>query len=184
VTGFGGGVQQFGHPAPGTAVAGGVGFAAESAPQFHLDLGSLALGDTVEEGVLVAGWQVLDPSGQLARIVFRLCQGRARLGRDREQVGVEAEEVGQRALWCGEHSQAGGHRWFELLLFVVVEGVLVAFPGSVGCQPGQVKGTQVPGGEFGADARDGRQGILGVFDPVSAIVFTGQIENEVFAGLG
>jgi len=46
------------------------------------------LGDPVEEGVLVAGRQVLDPSGQLARIDFRLGQGRAGLGCDREQVGV------------------------------------------------------------------------------------------------
>jgi hypothetical protein len=82
--------------------------------------------------------QVLDPSGQFAGIVFRLGQGRAGLGCDREQVGVEAQEVGQGALWCGEHSQAGGHRWFEFVFFVVVEGVLVAFPGAVGRQPGQV----------------------------------------------
>jgi hypothetical protein len=60
------------------------------------------------------------------------------------------------ALWCGEGAQACGNRWFEAGFLVVVEGVLVAFPGSVRCQPGQVKGTQVPGGEFGADAHDGR----------------------------
>jgi hypothetical protein len=63
VTGFGGGVQEFGHPAPGTAVAAGVGFTAELAPQFHLDLGAMALGNPVEERVLVARRQVLDPSG-------------------------------------------------------------------------------------------------------------------------
>src|SRR6266571_1582173 len=75
VAGFGGGVQQFGHRAPGAAVAGGAGFAAEPAPQLHLDLRAMALGNPVEEGVLIARRQVLDPSGQLAGIVFRLGQG-------------------------------------------------------------------------------------------------------------
>jgi hypothetical protein len=55
VTGFGGGVRGFGHPVPGTAVAAGVRFTAEPAPQFHLDLGAMALGNPVEKGVLVAG---------------------------------------------------------------------------------------------------------------------------------
>src|SRR5437588_12691599 len=64
VTRLSGGVQEFGHCSPGTAVAG-VGFAAEPAPQFHLDLDAMALGNPVEEGVLVADRQVLDPSGQL-----------------------------------------------------------------------------------------------------------------------
>ena len=50
VTGFGGGVREFGHPVPGTAVAAGVGFTAEPAPQFHLDLGAMALGNPVEKG--------------------------------------------------------------------------------------------------------------------------------------
>jgi hypothetical protein len=118
VTGFGGGVQEFGHSAPGTAVAAGVGLTAEPAPQFHLDLGAMALGNPVEERVLVARRQILDPSGQLAGVVFRLGQGRARLGCDREQVGVQPEEVGQGALWGGEDSQAGGHRWFEFVFFV------------------------------------------------------------------
>src|SRR6266516_2964304 len=59
VTGFGGGEQEFGHPAPGTAVAAGVGFTAEPAPQFHLDLGAMALGNPVEERVLVARRQIL-----------------------------------------------------------------------------------------------------------------------------
>ena len=108
VTGFGGGVQQFGHPALGTAAAAGVGFTAEPAPQFHLDLGAMALGNPVEELVLVARRQILDPSGQLAGVVLRLGQGRARLGCDGEQVGVEAEEVGQGALWGGEDFQAAG----------------------------------------------------------------------------
>lgn len=144
VTGLSGCIQEFGHRPPGTAVAGGVGFAAEPAPQLHLDLGSVALGNPVEEGVLLAGRQVLDPPGQLAGIDFRLGQGRAGLGCDREQAGVEAEEVGQGALWRSEDSQAGGHRWLQFVLFVAVEGVPVAFPGSVGRQPGQIQGTQVP----------------------------------------
>lgn len=63
VAGFGGGVQELGHPAPGMAVAGGVGFTAEPAPQFDLDLGAMALGNPVEELVLVAWRQILDPSG-------------------------------------------------------------------------------------------------------------------------
>jgi hypothetical protein len=88
------GIQEFGHRPPGTAVAGDVGSAAEPAPQLHLDVSSMTSGNPVEKGVLVAGRQVLDPSGQLARIEFRLCQGRACLGCDREQVGAEAEEVG------------------------------------------------------------------------------------------
>jgi hypothetical protein len=71
------------------------------------------------------------------------------LGCDGEQVGVEAEKVGQGALWSGEGAQTGGNRWFEVGFFVVVEGVLVAFPGSASRQPSQVEGAQVPGGEFG-----------------------------------
>jgi hypothetical protein len=130
MAGFGGAVQQFAHRTAGTAVAGGVGSTAEPAPQFHLDLGSLALGNPVEERVLVAWRQILDPSGQLAGVVLRLGPGRARLGCDGEQVGVEAEEVGQGALWGGEDSQAGGDRWFAFVFFVVAEGVLVAFPGA------------------------------------------------------
>jgi hypothetical protein len=62
VAGFGGGVQQFAHRTAGMAVAGGVGFTAEPAPQFQLDLGSMALGNPVEELVLVAWRQILDPS--------------------------------------------------------------------------------------------------------------------------
>lgn len=127
MAGFGGSVQQLAHRTAGTAVAGG-GFTAEPAAQFHLDLGAMALGNPVEECVLVAGRQILDPFGQPAGIVFRLGRGRARLGCDGEQVGVEAEEVGQGALCCGEGAQAGGHRWFEVGFFVVVEGVLVASP--------------------------------------------------------
>ena len=55
VTSFGSGIQQFGHRTAGTAVAGGIGFAAEPAPQLHLDLGAMALGNPVQEGVLVTG---------------------------------------------------------------------------------------------------------------------------------
>jgi hypothetical protein len=132
VTCFGGCVQQFGHGTPRMTVAGGTEITVEPASQFHLDVGALALGNPAEECVLVADGQVLDPFGQLAGIVFRLGQGRARLGCDGEQAGVEAEEVGQGALWCGERSQASGNRWFEIVFQVVVEGVLVAFPGSVG----------------------------------------------------
>lgn len=131
LTGFGGGVQQFGHRTAGVPAGGGAGFAPEPALQLHLDLGALALGNPVEERVLAARGQILDPSGQLAGVVFRLDQGWARLGCDREQAGVEAQEVGQRPLGCGEGSQAGGDWWFEVAFFVVAEGVLVAFPGSV-----------------------------------------------------
>jgi hypothetical protein len=56
--------------------------------------------------------------------------GRAGLRCDREHVGVKAQEVGQGALGRGERSQAGGHRWLGFVFLVVVEGVLVAFPGS------------------------------------------------------
>jgi dihydrofolate reductase len=37
---------------------------------------------------------------------------------DREQIGAQPEEVGHGALWGGEGSQAGGHRWFEFVFFV------------------------------------------------------------------
>ena len=71
-------------------------------------------------------------------------------------VEVHQAGAGQGALWCCEGAQACGNWWFEVGFFVVVEGILVPFPDSVGRQPGQIKRTQVPGGEFGADAHDGR----------------------------
>jgi hypothetical protein len=58
---------------------------------------------------------------------------------------------------------------------LVEERVLVAFPGSVGREPSQVEGAQAPDGEFAADAYDARQGVFGVFDPVPAFVFAGDI---------
>jgi hypothetical protein len=53
-----------------------------------------------------------------------------------EEVGVEAEEVGESALAGGEGTQPCEHRRLKFVVFILVEVVLVAFPGSVGREPG------------------------------------------------
>src|SRR6185437_9512708 len=82
------------------------------------------------------------------------CAGRALPRRDGEQVVVQAQEAGQGALGWGQGTKASRDWRFEFLVLIVVERFLVALPGSVAREPGQVKGTQVSGCEFGADAGD------------------------------
>jgi hypothetical protein len=90
-------------------------------------------------------------------IVPHLGQLWAGLRRHREQIEIDAEEIGQGALGGGQRPQPGRHRRLRRLLVLVAEGVLVAFPLTVGRQPRQIQPSKVTSREFGANANDGRQ---------------------------
>jgi hypothetical protein len=72
-------------------------------------------------------------------------------------------------------------RRLHLILVLIAERILLAFPPAVARQPGQIQRPQVPGCEFGADADDGGQRVLGIFHPLPRLVLARQVEDHVVA---
>ncbi|MEV0291450.1 hypothetical protein AB0H36_45615 [Kribbella sp. NPDC050820] len=126
----------------------------EAAQHLHPYPRGLTLDDPSQQPVLLGDRQAGHPVGDISRIVGDLLDWRGGLGCDREQVFIEAEEVGQCSLCRGERAEPGRDWWFEIVVGVEFEDLLVRFPGAVGGQPREVEWPQITRGEFGTNADD------------------------------
>src|SRR5437868_7640152 len=130
-------------------------------------------GDSQQQPVLLRGGERGDPGSQRLRIILYGRERRAPFGRGLQQFVIKPQEGGQGLLGSSERTEACRDGWLLLGLVLVVEGVLVAFPGSVGRQPGQIERPQVACCEFGTDPDDRRKAAVGVLLPVLLLRIAG-----------